>query len=60
MGWKQGLEGGVLLDLGSHALDLLTWIAGYPQEAMCAFRRSIPPVPRARAAWRRVCPKITR
>ena len=45
MGWKQGLEGGVLLDLGSHALDLLTWIAGYPQEAMCAFRTLYPSRP---------------
>lgn len=45
MGWKQGLEGGVLLDLGSHALDLLTWIAGYPEEGMCAFRTLYPARP---------------
>ncbi len=36
MGWKQGMEGGVLLDLGSHALDLVTWLAGYPKEVFCA------------------------
>ena len=35
IGWKQGLQGGVLLDLGSHALDLLTWLAGYPRRVMC-------------------------
>ncbi len=34
-GWKQGLQGGVLLDLGSHALDLLTWLAGYPRRVLC-------------------------
>ena len=31
IGWKQQAQGGVLLDLGSHALDLLTWLAGYPR-----------------------------
>jgi len=36
MGWKQGLEGGVLLDLGSHALDLVTWLIGMPKEVFCA------------------------
>ncbi len=36
MGWKQGMEGGVLLDLGSHALDLVTWLIGMPEEVMCA------------------------
>ena len=45
IGWKQGPEGGVLLDLGSHALDLITWVAGYPQEAMCAFRTLYPARP---------------
>ena len=35
MGWKQGVQGGVLLDLGSHALDLLTWLAGYPKRGLC-------------------------
>jgi len=37
MGWKQGMEGGVLLDLGSHALDLVTWLIGMPAEVFCAF-----------------------
>lgn len=36
MGWKQGPEGGVLLDLGSHALDLVTWLVGMPKEVFCA------------------------
>lgn len=36
MGWKQGMEGGVLLDLGSHALDLTAWLIGWPKEVFCA------------------------
>ena len=45
MGWKQGLEGGVLLDLGSHALDLVTWLIGYPREVLCATRTLYPSRP---------------
>ena len=39
IGWKQGAQGGVLLDLGSHALDLLTDWAGWPTRVFCASRR---------------------
>ncbi len=35
MGWKQGPDGGVLLDIGSHALDLLTWLVGMPEKVLC-------------------------
>ncbi len=35
----------MLLDLGSHALDLVTWIAGYPQDVLCAFRTLYPSRP---------------
>ena len=36
IGWKQQMEGGVILDLASHALDLVTAICGYPEKVMCA------------------------
>ena len=37
MGWKMGKGGGVLLDLGSHALDLVLWIMGeMPESLICA------------------------
>ncbi len=39
IGWKQEEQGGVLLDLGSHVLDLLTWIVGYPEAGCCAMRK---------------------
>jgi len=38
IGWKQQMQGGVLLDLGSHALDLLTWMIGYPERVFCKSR----------------------
>ena len=36
IGWKLQRQGGVLLDLGSHALDLITWLAGYPARVFCS------------------------
>ena len=35
VGWKQGPGAGVMLDMGSHALDLLTWLAGWPRRVLC-------------------------
>ena len=37
-GWKQQAQGGVLLDLGSHALDLALWLVGYPKRVFCRTR----------------------
>lgn len=46
MGWKMGAGGGVLLDLGSHALDLVTWLTGeYPEEVLCATNTLYPERP---------------
>ncbi len=39
IGWKQQMQGGVLLDLGSHALDLLTWLIGYPKAVTSRSRK---------------------
>ena len=39
VGWKQMQTGGALLDMGSHVLDLITWLLGYPVRAMCRTRR---------------------
>jgi len=30
------MQGGVILDLGSHVLDLVTWMCGYPASVFCA------------------------
>ena len=38
IGWKQQAQGGVLLDLGSHALDLALWLTGYPKRVFCRTR----------------------
>lgn len=35
VGWKQLMQGGVILDLMSHALDLVMMITGAPKSVMC-------------------------
>ena len=45
IGWKQRSQGGVLLDLGSHALDLVTWLAGDPKRVFCRTRTLYPQRP---------------
>ena len=47
VGWKQTEQGGVLLDLGSHALDLITWLCGYPASVSAAARTLYPERPQA-------------
>ena len=42
VGWKQLKQGGVILDLASHALDLLTDLVGAPEEVFCATRNLYP------------------
>ena len=44
-GWKHGPEGGVLLDLGSHALDLIAWLIGRPESGLCELRTLYPSRP---------------
>ena len=38
-GWKQLKQGGVLNDLAVHALDLITWLIGWPKQVYCAVNR---------------------
>lgn len=45
IGWKQQLQGGVILDMGSHVLDLLTWLMGYPRRVFCRTRTLYPERP---------------
>lgn len=37
-GWKQLADTGVLLDLGSHALDMICHLIGPPEELLCSLR----------------------
>ncbi len=50
IGWKQGVQGGVLLDLGSHALDLMNGLGGWPEAVFCASVRSTTSGPRGTGA----------
>lgn len=45
VGWKQRREGGVLLDLASHALDLLLYLAGDVEAVLCDMRALYPSRP---------------
>jgi len=45
IGWKQQLQGGALLDMGSHALDLITHLIGYPSRILCKTRKLYPTRP---------------
>ncbi|MBR1558607.1 MAG: Gfo/Idh/MocA family oxidoreductase [Clostridia bacterium] len=44
-GWKLRGQGGVLLDLGSHALDLVVWLTGWPARVFCSTRTLYPERP---------------
>lgn len=43
--WKQQAQAGVLLDMGSHVLDLMTWLLGYPSRVLCRTRTLYPARP---------------
>lgn len=45
IGWKQQMQAGTLLDMGSHVLDLMTWLIGYPARALCRTRVLYPERP---------------
>lgn len=45
VGWKQMREGGVLLDLASHALDLMGHLVGEAEEVLCEMRALYPSRP---------------
>jgi predicted dehydrogenase len=44
-GWKMLDSAGVLLDLGSHALDMLAHLIGYPERVLCRLRTLYPERP---------------
>ena len=44
-GWKLMESAGVLLDLGSHALDMVAFLIGYPARALCRLRTLYPERP---------------
>ena len=44
-GWKMRQGGGVLLDLGSHIIDLGIWLMGMPREVFCVNRVLYPQRP---------------
>lgn len=43
--WKQLESAGVLLDLGSHSLDMLAFLIGYPARVSCRLRTLYPERP---------------
>ncbi len=45
VGWKQLSAAGVLQDLGSHALDMITWLVGAPESLLCTLRTLYPDRP---------------
>lgn len=45
IGWKQQAQGGVILDLASHALDLVTDLCGWPERVNCAVNSLYPSRP---------------
>ena len=45
IGWKQQMQAGTLLDMGSHVLDLMTWLIGNPARALCRTRVLYPERP---------------
>jgi len=45
IGWKQQMQAGTLLDMGSHVLDLVTWLIGYPKRGLCRTRVLYPQRP---------------
>ena len=44
-GWKLQESAGVLLDIGSHALDMMAFLIGTPQRALCKLRTLYPERP---------------